>query len=166
MSRGTGHPFPMGVDRSMQRTPLLDETPGIWACDGSLRDIYVHRTTLADWQRLLDRAESLGAKYAFNGLNATLPSAIDIFNNRSGSHSLTFDVDKVSLHCHFFVAEEIEIDINPREIESAAQHEAVLDFVATLATALGKPASITPEDSPQAPFAVFLPKACVWVVQH
>ena len=166
MSRGTGHPFPLAVERSMQRTPLMDETPGIWTCDGSLRDIYVHHTTVADWQWLLDRANSLGAMYAFDGLGATLPSAIDIFNNRSGGHLLTLDISKVTLHCHFFVADEIEIDINPREIKSEAQHEAVLRFVAMLANALAKPASITPENSPEAPFAVFLPDAGVWVVQH
>jgi hypothetical protein len=166
MNSDMGHARPFDVDHPMQRVPSVEEMPGIWSRDGSLRDIYVHRTTIADWQWLLDRANSLGARYTFDGLAVALPSAVDIFNDRSGSHLLHFHFGDVSLHCHFFIADEIEIDVQPQEVQSEEQHRAVFRFVAELATALAKPASITPENSPEAPFAVFLPESGAWVVKR
>lgn len=164
MTRSKGHPFPFGIDHPMRRAPSIDEIPGIWASDGSLRDIYIHRTTTADWQWLLNRVDALGSGYTFDGIGAALPSVVDLFENRSGSHLLSFHIGNVALCCHFFVADEIEIDIQPNEVQSEEQHDAVLGFVAELAKALDKPASITPENSPEAPFAVFLPEAGAWSI--
>ena len=66
-------------------------------------------------------------------------------------------VGKALLHCHFFAIEEIEIDIDPREIASAIEHDGVMGFIESLGRALGKPVVLTPENDPETPIVSYQP---------
>ncbi|MEZ5436728.1 MAG: hypothetical protein R3F12_00015 [Lysobacteraceae bacterium] len=119
---------------------------------------------LGDWDNFLSFSHQVGARYSFDGNEALLPTAAEIFENRTGSHLLVFDVDGVAVNCHFFTSDEIELDIDPREISSEAQHVSVLEFVSDLVAAVRKDATITPENSPDDPFLRLSAATRTWVI--
>jgi hypothetical protein len=71
-------------------------------------------------------------------------------------------VGNVRLNCHFFIDSEIEIDIDPSEVETATDHDGVLKFLESLGRALGKPAILTPENEIQTPIISFDPSNNTW----
>ncbi|RYY00924.1 MAG: hypothetical protein EOO53_20610 [Gammaproteobacteria bacterium] len=88
--------------------------------DGSLRDIYFFNTDLAIWQKFLDSVKASGFNHKMyrNGEYCTLSLDIGkLFLERENS-SLMLEIEKngVIFNCHFFVEEEIELDISPKEI--------------------------------------------------
>jgi hypothetical protein len=89
---------------------------------------------------------------------------MSIFSNREGSHLLSVNVCGVKINCHFFVSEEIELDVDPREIKGKQEHEAILEFIASLSQAIGKPALLTPENGVDIPFLSFEPENHAWSI--
>ena len=57
-----------------------------------------------------------------------IPPVDAIFSNRDGHHMLSIFVSGVTINCHFLFSEEIELDIDPREVKGQFEHEAVLEF--------------------------------------
>ena len=121
--------------------------------DGSLRDIYAHGTTLADWQRMLEWLERSPYEIVFrlNNLPAELPSsASEVFMTKeSASHMMAVDFAGVRAVCHFFVEHEIEFDIDPREVNTQTQVDALFGFMRDFADAVGKDVVLTPENAPE-----------------
>ncbi|PIL43733.1 hypothetical protein CR105_17005 [Massilia eurypsychrophila] len=68
----------------------------------------------------------------------------------------------VEVCCHFFIAEQLELDISPKEITGAIEHDEVLSFVENLAEALELSADITPENSEHTPFLTYVPQSRTW----
>ena len=101
--------------------------------DGSWRDIYVLNTTIYDWQRLIDflRSSAYLLIYKVDYEETLLPQSVEqALKKRYGaSPLLSINIGTVILNCHFFTEEEIEFDIDPREIVSAVQSEQVLAFM-------------------------------------
>jgi hypothetical protein len=54
----------------------------------------------------------------------------------------------VIINSHFFIAEEIELDIDPREIRGPQEHAQVLMFLENVAHKLNKPIVPAPELTP------------------
>jgi hypothetical protein len=79
-----------------------------------------------------------------------LPLSVGAIFRYRGEHTHLLDirVRDVSIHCHFFLEEEIEFDVNPREIESEAQEDAVVEFMRGLSTTLGRQVVLTMEGAP------------------
>lgn len=148
----------------MSSLPQIADVPYLWSRDGSLRDVYFVGTTLAHWKSFLTFIRHNTNKYSFDGEALVLPSVEEIFSNREGSHLLSVAVSGVAINCHFFVAEEIELDIDPREVHGRKGHEAVLEFVASLSREIEKPALITPENGVDIPFLSFEPKNHAWTI--
>ncbi len=118
--------------------------------DGSLRDIYVQKTSIEDWENLLLFLLSLNVelKYDFNGKLAVFPSCVaTIFNEKEHTHNLSIDLDGIILNCHFFIECEIEMDIDPKEIRSQKALNTILKFVSDLGKHLGKDVVITEENT-------------------
>lgn len=121
-----------------------------FAFDGSLRDIYVLGTTIADWQRMLDAIRVTG--YRLTYFRAEQPTEIptkaeDAFplpNQADRRLSLWFA--DVLANCHFFTVEEIEFDIDPREVKSQHELNALFDFMRCLAQATNKEVVLTGEN--------------------
>ena len=82
-----------------------DECKAALYVDGSLRDIYVHNTTAADWERLLTYTSSLKTSYFHDGEPAQMPTQVtEIFEERdAASFLLVIEAGKVKLNCHFLL---------------------------------------------------------------
>jgi len=91
-----------------------------FAWDGSRRDIYGLNTDFALWQRFLDFIRFSGYPYRFSlgGDPASLPEDVKgIFEAwKDRGPLLCIDVGGVTLSCHFFTQQEIEFDLDPREV--------------------------------------------------
>ena len=59
-------------------------------------------------------------------------------------------------NAHFHTSEEIELDLDPREIGSQASLDEVLDFCSKLSLALERDVAITEESDPEKKLAVLL----------
>ena len=120
--------------------------------DGSLRDLYVHDTTIGDWDAFVAflTSSSYRIDYYKDGTQEPVPnSAATVFSDREHTHNLCIHVRDLKVHCHFFTTEEIELDLDPREVRSQAQLDAVLDFISNLGTALRRDVMLTEENGPE-----------------
>lgn len=119
--------------------------------DGSWRDIYVFRTTIADWQRMWDaiRSAGYGLTYFRAGHSAEIPTKVE------DAFPLPDECDRrlsvcfagILANCHFFTTEEIEFDIDPREVQGQQQLNALLEFMRCLAQATDKDVVLTAENT-------------------
>jgi hypothetical protein len=146
----------------MKSRPSVNSVPGLWEVDGSWRDMYVFDVSKDDWAKFLAIASTYPSIYSFDGVRQSLPSAGHLFLERSGSHLLAIQVGAASVNCHFFLDSELEVDIDPREVSSADQHDLMLEFAEAVASALRKPILVTPDNAPEAPFLSFEPLAFQW----
>ncbi len=125
----------------------------VW--DGAWRDIYVVGASLEDWQRILDllndRNPDALAFYVDGEKVASAPSAKVIFERRHETATLLqVTAGDVHLNCHFFCEEEVEFDLDPRELKGEEDLQAILAFMSTLANGTGKPAILTHENAQEA----------------
>jgi hypothetical protein len=126
--------------------------------------MYVFNMSIDDWAKFLAVASSRSLTYSFDGKAQNLPSVERIFAERGGSHLLAIQVGSASVNCHFFVASELELDIDPKEVCIASQHNQLLEFAEAIASALQKPIVVTPENAPESPLLSFEPSSCQWQV--
>ena len=119
--------------------------------DGSLRDVYVHGTSLADWQEVLDLLLSLyPARYLVDGSDRPLPrSAAQVFSTRASADvAMSFDVRGLRVNCHFFEPEDLELDIEPSEVDSQERFAALQELLRSIGDLLRKPVDLTAENAP------------------
>lgn len=125
------------------------------AWDGALRDIYVVGTTLGDWQRILDLLNDCSPDalvfYVDGEKIFSAPSAKVIFERRP-EIAILLHVKAGNVHfcCHFFSEEQIEFDLDPRDLKSEEDLQAVLAFMSFLANGTAKPAILTHENQQEA----------------
>jgi hypothetical protein len=122
----------------------------LFTWDGSWRDLYVLNTDVQDWQRLLDhfRQQTYQLSFKIDGTALPLPPTMEaIFAVYDyASPFLCIRLDHIGVNCHFFCAEQIEFDIDPREINDAASFELLLNFMIDVGTTLSKEVRLTPEN--------------------
>ncbi|MGS5088007.1 hypothetical protein ACVC7V_16100 [Hydrogenophaga sp. A37] len=100
--------------------------------------------------------------YSFDGETGVLPEVSQLLVNRDGSHLLRIDLGGATANCHFFMASEIELDVDPREVQNADAHDAVLSFVEGMARAIGRPVLLTPENGSHVPYLSYEPTCGEW----
>jgi hypothetical protein len=123
-----------------------------FAFDGSWRDIYVCESDIATWQRMLDGLRAAGYELGYFRDHQPVELPVDA----EQAFPLRGECDRrlgvrfagVLANCHFFTQEEIEFDIDPREVKGQEQLDAVFEFMRCLAEATGKEAILTPENCP------------------
>ena len=59
-------------------------------------------------------------------------------------------VGDAQVNCHFFVEDEIEFDLDPREVTGPNQVEAIVGFMTLLGDVTGKAVTLTMENTPEA----------------
>ena len=123
--------------------------------DGALRDIYVHDTDIEHWRKLfaaLRRTQSL--EYSVDGQSRPIPATADeIFATRiTASPSLRFRISGIVVACHFFCTEQIEMDVDPREVTSAAAFDEFLGLLRFIGDTVGRRVIVTYESDEQHPF--------------
>ncbi len=129
--------------------------------DGSLRDIYIHEATLVDWQAVIDaiRKETPSFSFHTGGEPVEMPQNIsNLFNLGPDDFCSTLYVafGNGTLNCHFFTEEQVEFDLDPRDI-NAGLLPLLIDFMTLLGTTVGKPVSLTHENMPKAEIMRFAP---------
>ncbi|MFZ5893858.1 MAG: hypothetical protein ACOY0T_22545 [Myxococcota bacterium] len=133
-----------------------DDVSDEFAWEGSWRDICLQETSISDWRavwRVL-RSGGLELTYAVDDVKTAPPENVDEVFAQPREHTFlaAIVVAGVHLNCHFFSELEIEFDLDPREITHQVQLDAVIAFMATLASATGRIALMTPENTHDAPF--------------
>jgi hypothetical protein len=128
--------------------------------DGSLQDVYIFKTSLDDWQKLLDfiRAGRYMFEYKIDGDAVALPErAATIFECENYRGLLSVIVGNLLLNCHFFTVDEIEFDLDPREVKGERDLEELIDFLKRLCQILNKQTVLTPENLPELWIFRFIP---------
>lgn len=129
--------------------------------DGSLRDIYVHGTTVQDWQKLLTflRSSAYSLELIGGGQQGPIPEQVEdifLFAHTDGV-TLRMDTAHLALNCHFYTSQEIEFDLDPRDMSSEQQIARLLDFLRTIGRLLHKAVVLTPENASWVPLFRFDP---------
>jgi hypothetical protein len=129
--------------------------------DGALRDIYIHNTTIADWQAVIDAVTRYvpTLEYRIAGKTVAPPTDISILL-RAQADDLRCDLyvpmGKATLNCHFFTEDEVEFDLDPREMKPEYL-TTLVDFLRLLGEATAKPVLLTMESMPEAVIMRFEP---------
>lgn len=128
--------------------------------DGSLRDIYIKDVDLNGWQSFIDflRRTDAVLDYYVEGEAANLPTSIDkVVLNQDHPYLLSIHLDGVTVNCHFSIPEEIELDLDPREIDNEAKAKVVFRFMSTVGRTLNKEVILTPENTEEQPIFKYEP---------
>jgi hypothetical protein len=138
---------------------LLDQ---IFEKDGSYRDLYVHKIEMKDWETIIQLIKT-DYKYRFlkdgDEINFDIYGAASIFRERKDfGFTLSVDFKGIIINSHFFDEEEIEFDISPMGIDSPEKRMAVFEFMQFIAISINRSVSITPENSPEAPYLEISPE--------
>lgn len=119
--------------------------------DGSWRDLYILHTDNTHWQSLIDLLQTTAYKTIFKVDNeiVTLPKNVaEIFQKSSEmSVLMSVELNGIILNCHFFTDEEIEFDIDPREIDSEEKLHQLFKFMRRLGQMFQKEVILTPENA-------------------
>ena len=147
------------VEWLMQATNLMkwDQVKGDFKIDGSLRDIYVNGATHDSWQKFLEFIvkQRYKIKFISDGKDLKLPQKIEDVLELRNQHQPTLCVwlnDAIQVNCHFFLTQTdpdpLELDIDPKDIQSEQAFASLSDFLVRLQSAVSKPVVITHENSP------------------
>lgn len=126
----------------------------IFEPDGSLRDIYVQDILLREWEKLINHLnanfkvtfsdqEIIDKKYVLEYLQDT--------SGEMESKSLTIHLGQIKVNCYFFLSEQIEFDIDPKEVNSLSDFELIEKFMTSISETLQEQVTLTAEDSPEFP---------------
>jgi hypothetical protein len=122
--------------------------------DGSLRDIYVHDADEQLWQRFLVALPRSPYRWRFKHGKRSIPEPLGHFDEAAKLREtdpvlLQIDLSPtLTLNCHFFTAEEIELDLAPPELQSDDAVGMLIDFMKWLACAVIRPVVLTHENQP------------------
>jgi hypothetical protein len=143
-------------------SPQWNEVRTAWEVDGTWRDIYIHSTQEADWQRVLDLIRSRWSfAYSEGGERVQMPKFVDEIFGETPSENASFltinPANGIRINCHFFTPEEIEFDLDPREVQDQSTLDVVADFVQAIAHITDKLAIVCYENMPDTRFMWFDP---------
>lgn len=131
------------------------------AWDGSLRDLYVFETSESDWDVFLAALSSwpYEASFLVDGEPSELPeSAAAAFEIRErAAPLLRVNAAGITVCAHFFAPDELELDIDPREVSDPGSLAALSEFVCRLGQVLDRPVVLTQENRPEHVIARYLP---------
>ena len=142
------------------------------ADDGALCDILVFDATETDWQRVIDALRNWTPLpiYKRNGQVLPLPDQVsNLLADPEGGHLLAVTANGVTFNCHFFDRDQIEFDIDPREVTDTGKAEVVSAFMALLGETTGKMVFLNEEGGlREAAIGRWLPQTgqVVWMPPH
>jgi hypothetical protein len=128
--------------------------------NGYLPDVCVRGTTIADWQDLLAliRAQGWAVEYSEDGRILRLPDrAEDLLDRHDGAHVLlkVWPAPEVAVHFFPYAAEQIDGDVDLRELQGQERLDLLCGFLRDVGRALGKPVWMTSEASPGEPLLAY-----------
>ncbi|MFF2878363.1 hypothetical protein ACFVR2_18790 [Gottfriedia sp. NPDC057991] len=118
--------------------------------DGSFRDIYVLNVNLTEWQKCLDwiRTSTMDIVFYKDG-EVTVYEETDVaYFLKDYGKLMAIHINGVQINCHFWSEDQIEFDVEPKEVKSITQAIGVFDFMRNLSKILGKESILTWENMP------------------
>ena len=137
-----------------------DDIKWIFEIDGALRDIYVQEVSISDWEKLIDLLnEKYSVKYVITGEERNLNQidtehVLKFLTDETGemdSPFVSIDIGGIQINCHFFLTDQIEFDLNPKQINSIEDFDKVKKFMETVSQSLSNQVTLTGENSPEFP---------------
>jgi hypothetical protein len=137
-----------------------DDIQFIFKPDGSLLDIYVQEVSIEDWEKLIDFLnENYTLKYGISeGQKSTnridKEYTINFLKDESGEmeiKSVSIDLGGINANCHFFLPDQIEFDIDPKEINSGDDFEKVEKFMTSISETIKNQVTLTYENEIEIP---------------
>ncbi len=130
--------------------------------DGSLRDIYVQNTSINDWDALLSGLKNYQPqlKIEWDNQFGQWPDNASVIFDESNEFVTTMKIDAsgILINCHFFSKEEIEFDIDPKDVTEQSDLDALCEFMRMVGKVVEKPAILTPENFQDKPIILFNPE--------
>ena len=129
--------------------------------DGSLRDIYVVKSSPAQWGKLLDRLRATyHPSFSVNGNPQDFPDAVEkLFSLRlEASPIMNFSVGSIDVACHFFTGEQIEFDFFPNQVKSQSDLDELLRFLVFIGDTVNDSVILTPENQELYPIITYAPQ--------
>lgn len=135
--------------------------------DGSLRDLYVLNTTRREWQAFIDYLQTLPVPvtHKIDGELHPLPADAGEILTLLPETLLLLSIDLHGMIINgYFYEQEIELDLDPREVTSETQFAILLDFMRDIARAVGQPIRLTDENNSHFPLIEVFPDSsvCWW----
>lgn len=120
---------------------------------GSLRDIYVFETTIEDWERWIDLVNQNYRVEFYNGFTEEKSDQIDVGvvkqyweGKTEMSNWATIFIYNFQIKCYFFISQEIENDISPKEFLSIEDHLHLMEYLKAVSGCLNKKVFLTEEN--------------------
>lgn len=132
----------------------------IFEPDGALRDIYVQEVSLNDWRTVIDLInEKYKVNYGDTGEYKDTNQidkdyVIEYLTDKTGgieSKSALISLGKIRINCHFFLEDQIEFDIDPKEVKSIEDFELIEGFMLEISKSIGNQITLTDENNPKFP---------------
>lgn len=132
----------------------------IFESDGALRDIYVQEVSANDWGKIIDLINKNYEVYfgetgeSKNNQKIDKKYVIEYLTDQSGekvSKSASIVLDHIGLNCHFFLKDQIEFDIDPKEINSIEDFELIENFMMEISKTTHNQVTLTDENRPDFP---------------
>ena len=126
----------------------------IFEPDGALRDIYVQEVSIDEWKiviKLLN--ENYKVKYGDTN-QISEQYTIDYLIDQTGkieSKSAAIYLNDIRLNCHFFLEDQIEFDIDPKEVNTIKDFELIEIFMLEISKSTDKQITLTGENNPKFP---------------
>ncbi len=147
----------------------IDDLRRAFHVDGSFRDIFVADTNLTDWEHAYEYLRHLASSGIAHIASEPdpLPAVMqDIFGlRRDKGARLEVHLSKVQINCFLFSEDEIEFDVDPRELKSDADMQSVASFMRGLGSALARPVHLTEENVHQWRWLTFDPISESWTFE-
>jgi hypothetical protein len=137
-----------------------EECKSDFAWDGSLCDVYITPATLSDWELVYSMLRAWPrALFTVDGDTKPAPATVrEVLSLRdTASLMLQVTVGRVTVNTHFFCEDEIEFDIDPRELASQTDFDALLSFMRQLGDTVRRHVLLTPEGGREYPIISYWP---------
>ena len=120
--------------------------------DGSLRNLYILKTDVNDWQTFIDFLRQSEYTLTFRqGEEFALPKRAEAVFAKMQEivPLLSINIGGIILNCHFCWEEDIELDLLPTEVNGPERCSVLFAFMVAMAQATGKDVILTPENLPE-----------------
>jgi hypothetical protein len=136
--------------------------------DGSLLDLYAFDASPRAWGVLIRHlCDNYAVDFEVDGKHAPLPAQVELLFQEGADRAPRLlrvhrTADAVAdVNVHFFVDNEIEMDLDPRSVSDQVSLDRVVAFMAGVAGALEMSVVLTPENSPERPILTVDPSGSV-----
>lgn len=138
---------------------LWHEVESALVRDGSLWDIFVQNTDVADWERVLVEIKSRSFKVVYNAAEADQPlvRAADIFALDINSSPSLFVWDRGTRFNTYFDESEILFDVHPKDVYNQETLNHLTDFMVLLGNATQKVVRVSPDNLHDFVFLTYSP---------